>query len=96
MLEGSSIEEYLRNARDLKKRLAALGQSVEDCTLVELVLNGLPKSYEGVIHTVSMAPTLLTSVHLSAKLLVEVHHMELQNKQMGDEEALMQFNTIDF
>jgi hypothetical protein len=49
MSEGILLEEYLKNARDLKNHLAALGLPVEDHTLVQLVLNGLPRSYEGVI-----------------------------------------------
>lgn len=47
--EGILVEEYLKNVRDLKNCLVALGQPIEDHTLVQLVFNGLPRSYKGVI-----------------------------------------------
>ena len=42
MSEGGMMEEYLRKARELKNKLTTLGDPVEDRTLVQIVLKGVP------------------------------------------------------
>lgn len=49
MIEGRSIKEYLQTARDPKSNLAAMGHKAADETLVQLTLNGLSSSFEGII-----------------------------------------------
>jgi hypothetical protein len=49
MKEGTDIEEYISKARDLKNLLAMLGEPIPERTLVNLLLNKLPHSYEDVI-----------------------------------------------
>jgi hypothetical protein len=94
--EGGSMEEYLCEAREMKNQLSALGQSMADTTLVQLVLNGLLRSYEGIIQSFSSADVLPTFAQLSSRLLTESHHQALRNKQMGDDEALVvQFNRFN-
>jgi hypothetical protein len=79
----------LRTARDLKMRLAAIGQPVDDKTLIQLVLIGLPRSFEGIIKTLTSMDNLLTFTALSSKLLSEAHRMEQRQKQLGDDKALV-------
>jgi hypothetical protein len=59
MAEGSSIEEYLCTAKDLKNCMASLGQPVGKKTIVQLALNTLPRSYEAMIQTISTMDQLL-------------------------------------
>jgi hypothetical protein len=53
MNEGTDIEEYISKARDLKNLLAMLGEPIPERTLVNLLLNKLPHSYEDVIQNLS-------------------------------------------
>ena len=51
--EGGSIEDYIKKARELKNRLASMGETVYDRALIQLVLNGLPCSFESTIQTLT-------------------------------------------
>lgn len=46
-MKGVSITNYIQKAGKLKNKL--LGESVPDKTMASIVLNGLPRSYKGVI-----------------------------------------------
>nr|PNR32681.1 hypothetical protein PHYPA_024623 [Physcomitrium patens] len=50
-LSEEGLLEYLSEARELKNKLAALREPLSDYTLVQVVLNGLPRSYEYIIPT---------------------------------------------
>ena len=52
MKEGDPIEEYLNVAEDLKDQLSRMGEDVPDSTLVHLVLNGLPRSFDATISSI--------------------------------------------
>jgi hypothetical protein len=41
VLKGASIGDYLKKARELKKRLSNMEEVVLDKTMIQLVLNGL-------------------------------------------------------
>ena len=89
MLEGGVMEEYLRKARELKNKLAALGDPVVDRTLVQIVLNGLPRSYEFVIPSLTYAPVFPTFDTVCSKLMIEYHRIQHRNRLLGeDDEAL--------
>lgn len=49
MEEGEEVNTYLSEAMDIRNQLRAFGEKVEDKTLNNIVLNGLPRSYEMVI-----------------------------------------------
>lgn len=89
MSEGGVMEEYLRRARELKNKLAALGDPVVDRTLVQIVLNGLPRSYEFVIPSLTYAPVFPTFDIVCSKLITEYHKIQHRNILLGeDDEAL--------
>lgn len=67
------MEEYLRKARELKNKLAALGDPVVDRTLVQIVLNDLPRSYEFVIPSLTCALVFPTFDVVCSKLIIEYH-----------------------
>ena len=60
MFEGGVMEEYLKMTRELKNKLAALGDPVVDRTVVKIVMTGLPRSYEFVIPSLTYAPVFPT------------------------------------
>ena len=61
---------------------------MSDQTLVQLLLNGLPRSYEGVVQTLSNLDIILTFDQLTTRLLTEAARQEQRTSQLGDEEAL--------
>ena len=89
MAEGSSMEDYVNRATDLKNKLLAIGDTVSDQTICQLLLNGLPRSYEGVVQTLSNLDTVLTFDQLSTRLLTEAARQEQRTSQLGDDEALV-------
>jgi hypothetical protein len=86
--EGGLVEEYIKRARELKNRQATMGETVSDKSLIQLVLNGLPRSYESTIQTLTHQSVALTFDQISASLLTEAHRREHRAIQLGDEEAL--------
>jgi hypothetical protein len=89
MLEGGVMEEYLRKARELKNKLAALGDPVADKTLVQIVLNGLPRSYEFIIPSLTYAPVFPTFDVVCSKLITEYHRLQHRNKLLGDDDEAL-------
>lgn len=88
MLDGGILEEYLNRVRDLKNRLATLGEPMFDCTLVQDVLDGLLRSYENIIPTITYSAMFPTFHKMSAMLLIVHHRLQHQNLHLDDEEAL--------
>ena len=88
MSEGGSMEDYGNKTTKLKNHLLSMGEMVPDKNICQSMLNGLPRSYEGVVTTLSNLDTLLTFDQLAAKLLMEVARQEQRTSQLGDEEAL--------
>jgi hypothetical protein len=72
----------------LKNKLLSLGKIVLDRSICRLVLNGLRKSYESVVQTLSNLDIVLTFDQLIGKLLAEVACQKQQTSQLGDEKAL--------
>ena len=89
MLEGGEMEEYLRKARELKNKLASLGDPVAVKTLVQIVLNGLPRSYEFIIPSLIYAPMFPTFDVVCSKLITEYHRIQHRNKLVGDDDEAL-------
>jgi hypothetical protein len=91
MKEGGSVEEYIANAEELRSQMARMGENVLDTTLVQLVLNGLPRSFDNSISSISNLDVLPSFDRVSAKLLTEAHRMQQRSIQLGeeDQEALV-------
>lgn len=53
VMKGGDINTYLSEAMDIRNQLKAFREVVEDKTLNNIVLNGLPRSYEMVIQRIT-------------------------------------------
>ena len=51
MEEGDSMDIFLTEIKDLKEQLIAANEVIPDSSLVQLVLDGLPDSYQGFAST---------------------------------------------
>ena len=88
MHEGGSIEDYIKKARELKNRLGSMGEKLSDQNVNQIVLNGLPRSYESTIQTLTHLNATMTFEKLGTTLMSESHRREHRNQQLGDDEAL--------
>ena len=86
--EGGAIEDYIRKARELKNRLTNIGERLSDRNINQIVMNGLPRSYESTIQTLTHLDPTMTFDKLSASLLSESHRWKHHDQVLGDEEAL--------
>ena len=73
LTEGGSLEDYLKKARELKNRLVSMEEIVSDRALTQLVLNGLPHSFESTIQTFTHQTAALTFDQISSSLTAESH-----------------------
>jgi hypothetical protein len=80
LAEGASVEDYLKRARELRNKLVSMGETVTDKTLCQLTLNGLPRSYESTIQTITHQNVALTFEQISASLLTETHRDSQERK----------------
>jgi len=88
MNEGGSVEEYIKKARELKNKLSDMGEKLSDRNVNQIILNGLPRSYESTIQTLTHLNSTMSFEQLSASLMSESHRREHRNQQLGDTEAL--------
>ena len=88
MNEGDSIEEYVKKTRELKNRLHSMGERITDRNVNQMVMNGLPRSFESIIQMLTHLDPSMTFEKLSASLLSESHRRKHRNQVLGDEEAL--------
>lgn len=49
LAEGGDVTTYLMEASNLRNHLCALGEVISDRQLVNIVLNGLPRSFNMVV-----------------------------------------------
>ena len=63
-------------------------ETVTDKTLCQLILNGLLRSFESTIQTITHQHIALTFDQISASFITESHRRESRTIQPGDEEAL--------
>jgi hypothetical protein len=73
----------------LKNKLTTLGDPVVDRTLVQIVLNVLPRSYEFVIPNLTYVPIFLKFDIVCSKLNTEYHRIQHQNKLLGDDDEAL-------
>lgn len=76
MTEESSIEDYIKKARELKNRLSNMGERLVDRNINQIVMNGLPRSCESLIQTLKHLDPTMTFDKLSASLLSEAHQRQ--------------------
>ena len=88
MNEGDSIEDYVKKARELKNRLHSMGERITDQNVNQMVMNGLPRSFESIIQTLIHLDPSMTFEKLSASLLSDSHRRKHRNQLLGDKEAL--------
>ena len=82
------MEDYLKKARELKNRLVSMGETVSDRALTQLVLNGLPRSFESTIQTLTHQTVALSFDKISSSLISESHKRVQRAMQIGEEDAL--------
>ena len=73
MQEGGSVEDYVKRARELRNRLLNMGERITNKSLNQLVLNGLPRSFESFIQTLTHIDPEMTFEKLSSSLLSEAY-----------------------
>jgi len=88
MKEGRSVEEYVKRTRELKNQLGNMGEKLLDRNVNQLVLNGLPRSFESMIQTLTHLDATMSFEKLSAALVFEAHRREHRTQQLEEEEAL--------
>lgn len=89
MLKGGIIEEYLNKARKLKNQLDALKELIFDYTLIQTVLNDLPKPYKYIISTITNGVVFLTFNRISVAVLIRHHKLQHQNSYLKDKKKLL-------
>ena len=89
MQEGGSVEDYMKKARELRNRLLNMGERISDKSLNQLVLNGLPRSFESLIQTFTHIDPEMSFEKLNSSLLSEAHRRQHRSQQYVDEEALV-------
>ena len=88
LTEGAPVEDYLKRSHELRNKLMSMRETVTDKTLCQLTLNGLPRSYESMIQTITHQSVALNFEQILASLLTETHRRESHTIQLGDKEAL--------
>lgn len=73
MMEGKSFTEYIKKARELKNKLLSMGEAIPHKTMASILLNGMPRSYEGVIQGIAALEELPSFEKTASKLLIEGH-----------------------
>jgi len=63
--EDGLVEDYLKKARELQNRLASMGEAISNKTMIQIVLNGLPRSYEATIQTLTHLNVVMTFEQVS-------------------------------
>ena len=80
MNEGDSMDNFLTKVKDLKEQLIAADEVLQDSTLVQSVLNGLPDSYQSFASTLRLMMKGNPNA-LSFEELVSVFLQEDQSRQ---------------
>ena len=84
--EGGDVTTYLMEASNLRNHLSALGETILDRQLVNIVLNGLARSFDMVIQGISYM-TNPTFEDVMGKILMESQRMTIRDNKIGQEEA---------
>ena len=86
--EGDAVEDYVKKAHKLKNRLTRMGERLSDGNINQIVMNGLPRSYESTIQTLTHLDPTMTFDKLSSSLLSESHRRKHREQVLGDDMAL--------
>jgi hypothetical protein len=93
MKERSDVATYLNKASDLRDRLKSLRDDIPDKTLNNIVLNGLPRSYEMTIQGITYI-TNPSFEEVMGKILTKSHRLAAREHRIGSEEALYTQTTV--
>lgn len=91
MTEDTSVTEFVAQLTDLALQIAELPdeENVRDADLVEILLNALPDSYEGLLNSINGEATLPTFDNIVARLLQHENRRKLRlDKTIGEERTL--------
>jgi hypothetical protein len=66
-----------------------MGDTITDKALVQIILNGLPRSYESTIQTITHQREALSFDEVVTSILAESARRVQQNQQLSDEDALV-------
>ena len=88
MQEGGVMEEYLRRAREIRNRLINMGERITNRHMKQVILNGLPRSYDSTVQNLAQQDADMIFDVLSSKLNSEFCRRETRNQLHGDDEAL--------
>lgn len=75
MKEGGDVEEYLRHAKKLHNKLAAIGERIPEQMIVNIVMNGLPQTFKGLIMSINTLIPLPSFVQVVGKVINEHHRL---------------------
>ena len=65
-----------------------MGEKLTDRNVNQIILNGMPRSYESTVQTLTHLNESMTFEKLSTSLISESHRQEHRDQQFGDSEAL--------
>jgi hypothetical protein len=85
--EGGDVTTYLMEASNLRNHLSALEENIADWQLINIVLNGLPRSFDMVVQGISYM-TNPTFEDVMEEILMENQRMAIRDHKYGQEEAL--------
>jgi hypothetical protein len=66
-----TFEQYFADLKDIMSRLAAIGERIPDSVLVQIVMKGLPYSYDSFLQHYTAAGRFPTMIELHNNLLLE-------------------------
>ena len=78
--KGESVEDYLKKTRKLKNQLASMEEMVIDKAIIQLVLNGLPCSFESIIQTLTHVVLAMSLEQILASSVLEAYCREERNR----------------
>jgi hypothetical protein len=85
--EGGDVTTYLMEGSNLRNHLMTLGETISDKQLINIVLNGLPRSYDMVVQGISYFQNP-TYEDVMGKILAEAQRLLAREQKLGQGEAL--------
>ena len=92
MNEGDSMDSFFTKVKDLKEQLIVVDEVLQDSTLVQSILNGLPDSYQSFASTLR----LMMKGNLNALAFKELVFFCLQEDQSRQNMSIMRVADQDF
>jgi hypothetical protein len=85
--EGGDVTTYLMEGSNLRNHLMTLGETISDKQLINIVLNGLPRSYDMVVQGISYFQNP-TYEDVMGKILTKAQRLSAREQKLGQDEAL--------